>query len=97
MNAQPKATQKSERLEARVTAEQKALIERASALAGRSVSEFVTSAAFAAAQSAIREHEKMVLSEADALAFAQALDRPPEPDGKNREAVRRYKSHVTSL
>ena len=47
------ARSRSERLEARVTAEQKALIERAAALQGRTVTDFVLTSVQEAARRAI--------------------------------------------
>jgi uncharacterized protein (DUF1778 family) len=46
--------QRGERLEARVSAEQKALMERAAALEGRSLTDFVVGSAQAAAAATIR-------------------------------------------
>ena len=68
---------KTERLETRLTTEQKATMERATRLSGRSMSDFVTQAAFEAARLVIRDYEKMVLSAKDAGIFADALDNPP--------------------
>ncbi len=64
---------RAERLEARVTAGQKALIEHAAALQGRSVTDFVLSSVQEAAAKAIDEHQRLTLSVRDGRSFVQAL------------------------
>ncbi len=68
---------RAERLEARVTAEQKALIEHAASLQGRSVTDFVLAAVQDAALRAIDEHQRLTLSLRDARVFVEALNAPP--------------------
>jgi uncharacterized protein (DUF1778 family) len=82
---------RSERLEARVTKYQKDLIERAAAIQGRSVTDFVLSSVQDAAQKAIEDHQRITLSIEDAEAFVKALADPPEPNDHLRESVRRYR------
>jgi uncharacterized protein (DUF1778 family) len=67
---------RAERLEARITVSQKALIEHAAALQGRSVTDFVLSAVQEAATKAIDEHQRLTLSVRDGRAFVQALVAP---------------------
>ncbi|MDE8347827.1 MAG: DUF1778 domain-containing protein [Acidocella sp.] len=69
--------QRTERLEARVTPEQKAQIEHAASLEGRSVTDFVLMAVRDAALRAIDEHQRLVLSVRDARLFVEALNAPP--------------------
>jgi uncharacterized protein (DUF1778 family) len=64
---------RAERLEARITVSQKALIEHAAALQGRSVTDFVLSSVQEAAAKAIDEHQRLTLSVRDGRAFVQAL------------------------
>jgi uncharacterized protein (DUF1778 family) len=64
---------RAERLEARITVSQKALIEHAAALQGRSVTDFVLSSVQEAAARAIDEHQRLTLSVRDGRAFVQAL------------------------
>lgn len=68
---------RAERLEARVTAEQKALIEHAASLQGRSVTDFVLAAVQDAALRAVDEHQRLTLSLRDARVFVEALNAPP--------------------
>lgn len=82
---------RSERLEARITAEQKALLSRAAELRGASLTDFVVSSAQEAARETIREHESMSLSERDRQAFVAALLEDAEPGERLREAADRYR------
>ena len=82
---------RSERLEARVTAEQKTLIERAAALQGRSVTDFVLTSVQDAARRAIEEHQQLELSVRDSEAFVDALLNPKPVGDRLRETVRRYR------
>lgn len=82
---------RSERLEARVTAEQKNLIERAAALQGRTVTDFVLTSVQDAARRAIEEHQQLELSVRDSEAFVDALLHPKPIGDRLRETVRRYR------
>lgn len=85
------AMPKPERLEARVTREQKKLIERAAELEGRSITDFLIASAQSAAKQVIQEHEVLRLTAKDREVFVQALLNPAQPTAKLRQAVRRYK------
>ena len=79
-----------ERLEARVSREQKDLLERAAALEGRSLTDFVVASAQAAALETIQRHEVIALTARDSLAFTLALANPPAPNERLRAAARRH-------
>ena len=83
---------RTERLEARVTAEEKELLVTAAELAGRGLSEFVVSAAKKAAHEEIRRRSVLHLSADDAAAFVEALINPPPPAEPVRRAARRYRA-----
>jgi len=83
-----------ERLEARVTAEQKSLIERAAALKGRTVTDFVLTSVQDAARRAIEEHSQLALSIRDSEAFVDALLNPKPVNGRLRDTVRRYRKRA---
>lgn len=87
----PKAATKSERLEARVTPEQKARIQRAADLEGRSLTEFVVTHLEADAERTISEHEVITFSPRDSDLFFKTLINPPEPNEKLRAAFKRYR------
>lgn len=91
-NAASKSTRaRARRLEARVTAEQKALIERAAALQGRTVGEFVLTSVQEAARRTIEEHRRLELSVRDSEAFVAALLNPKPVNRRLRDTVRRYR------
>lgn len=79
------------RLEARVSTTQKTLLQRAAALSGRTLSEFVVSSAQEAAAKVIQEHESIRLSRAEQAAFVQTLLNPPAPSPRLRRAAAAYK------
>ena len=87
---------RSERLETRVTLEQKTLIEEAAALQGRSVTDFVLTSLQDAAQRAIADHRQMTLSLRDSRAFVAALTKPKPVNARLRETVRRYRKATGS-
>lgn len=62
-----------ERLEARITPEQKELLQRAAALAGTSLTDFVLTSARRAAERTIREHEVLTLTAREGRAFVEDL------------------------
>lgn len=85
------ARQRAERLETRLTAEQKRLIEHAAALEGRTVTDFVLASVQEAARRAIAEHGRLELSLRDSEAFVRALLEPQPINDRLRETVRRYR------
>jgi uncharacterized protein (DUF1778 family) len=89
--ARSKTKPRPERLEARLPAEVKAIIQRAADMSGRSLTDFVVSSALAAAEETIRQREVIVLSERDSLIFAKALLNPPGPNEALLAAARRHR------
>jgi uncharacterized protein (DUF1778 family) len=89
MPAEPTA-----RLEARLPGSVYATIRRAAELKGRTVTDFVVSAAHAAAQRAIEEEGIIRLSAEDQLRFVEALLNPPPPNEALRRAVRLHLDQV---
>lgn len=79
------------RLEARITEAQKSRYERAATVQGRSVTDFVVSAADEAATRILREHGMLTLSERDCKTFVRALLKPPAPRGRLAQAMKRYR------
>lgn len=82
---------RGERLETRVTAAQKSLIERAATLQGRTVTDFVLASVQEAAQRAIEEHQRLDLSVRDSEAFVKALLDPAPVNDRLRDTVARYR------
>jgi len=83
---------KAERLEARVTRRQKRLIERAAALRGTSVTDFVVSSAQQAAAQAVKDSQIMSLQGRASAVFVKALLHPPASNSAAKAAARRYRN-----
>ncbi len=82
------------RLEARVTADQKALLLHAATLSGRTLSEFVLASAQAAAAKIIEEHETIRLNRKEQIAFVTALLQPPAPSVRLQKAAAKYRQQL---
>lgn len=85
----PASNRPSARLEARISPELHAMIKRAAELQGRTMTDFLTTAAHEAARRAIAEAEVIRLSLADQECFADALLSPPQPTPALKRAIRR--------
>lgn len=79
------------RLEARISPTQKSVLQRAAALSGRTLSEFVVASAQEAASKVIQEHESIRLSRAEQTAFVKTLLTPAAPSARLRKAAAAYK------
>ena len=88
------ATEQTARLEARLPANVYATLKRAAELKGRSITDFVVSAAHEAAQRAIEEEGIIRLSAEDQLRFAESLIAPPAPNEALRRAQRLHTENV---
>lgn len=86
-----RSLRRNERLEARVTRAQKRLIERAAALKGSSITDFVVASAQEAAARAIRDQDVLQLREEGREVFIRAILNPPAPTRAARAAAARYK------
>ena len=75
----PAAPTESARINLRTSPEAKALIERAAAIMGSTVSSFMLQNAYEAASRLIAQQEILTLSDRDRDAFLKALENPPEP------------------
>lgn len=80
------------RLDARVSKVQKELFQRAAALSGRSLSDFVVASAQEAANRVIRDHAAIRLTQAEQAAFVRGLLKPAAPNARLRRAVAAYKT-----
>jgi len=85
---------RTERLEARVNVEQKQLFERAAALQGRTITDFVLSSAEEAAVRTIQNYELIQISGRDRDFFVESVLNAREPSKKLREAAARYKARM---
>jgi uncharacterized protein (DUF1778 family) len=90
----PSSRARVERLEARISREQKQLFQRAADLQGRTLTDFVVSSAQDAAVRTIGDMQIIRLNAEDSRAFAKALLNPREPTERLRAAARRYRDMV---
>lgn len=96
MESAQQQSAKTARLEARITSAQKSIIERAAALEGRTVSDFVVNTVQQAAKAVIAEHEVLRLNDEESRAFIDRVLNPPEPNNALEQAARDYRDHVVS-
>ncbi len=87
---------KQERLEARIPAAQKRMLERAASLRGTSLSDFVIASAQEAATKTIKDFEMLSLCDEAREVFVKALLNPPAPNRAMRAAVDRYRKVMRS-
>lgn len=85
---------KLERLEARITREQKRIIERAARLRGTSVTDFVVVSAQRAATDTIKDYEIMSVRGEARKAFVNALLNPPAPNAAANRAAERFQRRI---
>ena len=85
---------KSERLEARVSVEQKKLFQHAADLVGRSLTDFITRRLQEAAIQIIQEHDMLHLSLADKKVFVQKLLQISSPNNQLIKAAQRYHREI---
>ena len=92
----PDATDKlrGARLEARISVEQKTVLQQATALSGRTLSEFVVANVQEAASRVIQQHETIHLSRTEQIAFVTALLNPPAPNARLRKAAAAYRKQM---
>lgn len=89
------ASVKGERLDLRLPAELKELIEQAAALVGQNVSAFILGLAVPHAREVIRDAENITLSGQDRDRFLTALDDVnAEPNEALRRAAGKYKAAI---
>ncbi len=81
---------KSERIAVRVTPKQKALLARAAALRGRSLTDFVIDIAQREAEQDLERSRIISLSSQGQQQLAEMILNPPEPNEHLKAAVRAY-------
>lgn len=76
-----------ERITARLPHSTRSIIERAAAIYGASINQFIVQAAVERANEVLQSMETVKLSSRDAQVFMDAMANPPEPNKKLLEAV----------
>ena len=85
------ASSKDSRIDLRVTAEQKALLEKAASLSGVSLSAYTLLHLLPQAQKDIEKIERLTLTDRDRDLFLAALTNPPQLQGKLKSAIANYR------
>lgn len=88
-NSDMSATLKKERIDLRLTNDDKSLIEDAAALSNLTISQFMLASASRRAEEVIEEHRRMKLNETSWNLVMDAISNPPAPNAKLRNAARR--------
>jgi len=90
-------TAKRERLVARVSAEDKAIISQAAAIAGQSVGSFILAEARKAAVQTLETRQRILLNAAQSRRLVEALLAPPRPATQRmKRALKLYRETVIS-
>ncbi|RJQ62948.1 MAG: DUF1778 domain-containing protein [Desulfobacteraceae bacterium] len=84
--------QSVERINFRLPAAGKAMIERAAAVTGQSLTDFAKASLLRCAQEALDAHNRILLSQEDCAAFMAMLEKESEPTAAMKRAIERYKS-----
>lgn len=82
---------KSDRLEVRVSSEEKETLETAAAIAGLSISAYLRTRLLQQAQAEIAAQQNLVLSQKDWELFVEVLDNPPEANSDLKSALAEYR------
>ncbi|MGF1539266.1 MAG: DUF1778 domain-containing protein [Pleurocapsa sp.] len=83
------------RLEARISPEIKALLQKAADLEGRTLTDFVIASVQAEAYRVIEQHQRLKLNVEDSEAFVDALLNSPKPNDAMKAAAKRYKQVIS--
>jgi uncharacterized protein (DUF1778 family) len=86
----------SERMNFRTKPRIKRAIQRAAAMSGVDDSVFTMNAAYKSALETIAAHERTAMQPSDHAAFFAALDNPPPPTAKLRDAFSRHRQTIDS-
>ena len=85
------------RIEARISVEAKALIQRAVDIEGTTLTDFISKSAQAAAQNVIETNQTLKLGIEDSKAFVEAILNPAEPNEALKKAAARYKKEFGNV
>jgi len=84
-----------ERVDFRLDPEHKALIERAAAYRGETMTGYAISTLVREAQRVVREHEVVTLTDGERDRFLELLDNPPTPTDALRRASQRHRELIS--
>ena len=96
MHTDHHTNQKTKRLEARISLDQKELFQHAADLLGCTLTDFAITSLQEKAKQVIQEQDIMQMSRADQDAFVQAVFEPPKPNASLIKAAHRHAKKVKS-
>jgi len=82
---------KKQRIDLRLNADDKSMIEEAAALTNQSISQFMVSTAAIRAEEIIEQHRRLILSEESWNRVMEAISNPPTPNARLKRAANRLK------
>jgi len=83
----PRAPERSDRMNLRLSPHAKRIIERAAAYSDKTLTDFVTEAAVEQAEAIVRSQEAIALSAAAWETFSRLLLDPPAPSKRLKDAI----------
>lgn len=83
---------KKQRIDLRLTDDDKSIIEEAAAMSNQSITQFMVSSASERAVKVIEQHRRLVLNEESWNLVMDAISYPPAPNDKLKRAADRLKS-----
>lgn len=87
---------KDQRLAARISQENKKLLEYAARLKGITLTDFLVSSAYEEAVRTIQQYQTITLSPEESMRFARQLLNPPSPNPYLQQAFMEYQASVDS-
>jgi len=90
----PVTATKTERLEARVPASLKKVIQRAADLKGLTLTDYVIDSLGRSAQETLLEQEQMRLQTEESIRVAKLLMNPPKPNQALKQAFKKHRTTV---
>lgn len=85
---------RKDRLEIRTSSQERRQFEEAAQLLGMNLSEFLRRTALEKSGEVIRKNNSIILSNEDRDAFLKALENPPEPNKKLKQALKYHKKLI---
>lgn len=80
---------KKQRIDLRLSDEDKSLIEEAAAMTNQTITQFMVNSASARAAEVIEQHRRLILNEASWNQVMDAICNPPSPDNRLKRAAKR--------
>lgn len=80
---------KKQRIDLRLTDDDKSIIEEAAALTNQSVTQFMLTSAAERAAEVIEQHRRVILNDESWIRVMEALSNPPSPNEKLHRAAKR--------